>query len=188
MAELVDALDSKSSAVKACRFESDLGHQNMGRLTTYYEFKDNKLDPLLFGAYSYSYPGEHFSQPNHKTWQDEVLAAHPFRVSIHIDLLQNTVGSTPKGLGQFWADVRRWVERYAEGDCYIIHEDMSYKWYWGKGNPNEYDGKMSTVKHSYWHFNFEVDSDATAFSLIHSDKVVSVVSELPGQPKMRELW
>lgn len=86
---------------------------------------------------------------------------------------------------RFWIDLRKLVERQMEGDVVYWYKSKDYKWCWNRDSAkSEYDRKYSDVRHGYWHFDFEFDSDRTIFALAHGSMMSDVeVEEIDGMMK-----
>lgn len=99
----------------------------------------------------------------HRDWKKDVKESYPYEAFVHCDELDGHFYQSDFG---FWVDMRRWVERCAAGDIIIDYENMGYKWWWNKDATNyEWSKKTTDIKHGYWHFYFETDSDLKMFVL-----------------------
>jgi hypothetical protein len=105
-----------------------------------------------------------------QSWRFNPVEDYPYIVYIHYDNLDPYDNMTLDNNG-FWLDLRRWVERQAAGDLLVDYENKNYRWWWNKDAKAEYQKKYSEVKHGYWHFYFECESDLQMFILMHGRMV-----------------
>lgn len=122
-----------------------------------------KLDPCMY--FSNAYLG--MNNEYKFTIEDD----YPYVATIHIEVLEDPRQESTR---KFWIDLRKWVERSCTGDVLYKYERLDYSWWWNRDAKREWDKAYSQVKHGYWHFYFEVESDFTMFALMHGDKFTKV--------------
>lgn len=103
----------------------------------------------------------------HWRWSFNVDDEYPHMAAIHRDVIDDEYSND----NTFFVDLRRWVERQAEGDVIFQYKNMSHKWWWNKEATTNWDKKFSDIRHGYWFFNFESESDLAMFALMHGEKL-----------------
>lgn len=118
-----------------------------------------KIDPCMY--FSKAYLGMN------NEYKFNVEDDYPYVANIHIEVVEDPKQESTR---KFWIDLRKWVERTCSGDVLFEYKRMDYRWWWNREAKSEYQKEYSQVKHGYWFFYFEIESDYTMFSLMHSEK------------------
>ena len=142
-----------------------------------------KLISILDFGTTYN-PRLYFPEPEHIPYSvngrggyEPVSAAiereYKFIALIQVEHLEPT--------SRWWIDLRKLVERQMEGDVIYWYNSLDYRWCWNReAAQNEYQRKYSNVRHGYWHFDFEFDSDRTVFALTYGEMISETESEETG--------
>lgn len=93
-------------------------------------------------------------------WRFDVQKTYPHTLYSHIQTVNE------EDLGYF-IDLRRFVERNAQGDVIYSSINLSYKWCWNLNDAKgDWDRKYSDVSHGYWVLNFENREDMAMWQLM----------------------
>lgn len=101
-------------------------------------------------------------------WEFDVEKEYPHIAAIHSDTINDDFGETDH---TFFVELRRWVERNGAGDVIFQYKNMGHKWWWNKDSTTSWDRKYSDIKHGYWFFYFESETDLGMFALMHGEKL-----------------
>lgn len=125
-----------------------------------------KRDPDLY------FKNSRFTRYNGDKWEFSVEEEYPHIAAIHRDIFYDCYNNN-----EFFVELRRWVERRCEGDLIIDYKTMNYRWWWNRDAKTEWSREFTEIRHGYWIFYFESESDLHVFGLMHGEKI-SQIQEL----------
>lgn len=109
-------------------------------------------------------PKEFFSNASYDSYRErwifDVSATYPHILYSHIQTVDEEDPC-------YLLDLRRYVERKAQGDVIYSNIDLTYKWCWNlKSAKGDWDRKYSNISHGYFVLNFENKDDLVMWRLM----------------------
>ena len=123
-------------------------------------------DPRLYFKRAY-----HARRGDKWRWEFDVKEEYPHFVTIHRDIITDNYDNDDH---TFFVELRRWVERVAEGDVIFEYRNMGHKFCFNPDKQYSWDKHYSEIKHGYWYFYFESGVDLSMFTLMHGEKLSKV--------------
>jgi hypothetical protein len=138
--------------------------------------KDRKHNPRLYFKKTW------YGVYNSEELQFNIEEEYPHVFTIHRDYYYNALNAYGDN-NTFLVELRRWVERTCAGDLILDYKHMNYRWWWNREAKNEYQKEYTEVKHGYWYFYFEYESDLIIFKLKYSEAYSTIKKYHPDYGK-----
>ena len=102
----------------------------------------------------------------------DIKVTYPFEIYMHEDTYGKEINN------EILIELRRFVERRANGDVILSHNDLSHVWCWNADTAKgEWDRSYSDIRHRYIVLNFECEEDLITWKLMYPDYVTDQMSE-----------
>ena len=159
----------------------------MARLIQLREFNRSEdstgdLNPLWY------FPDAYWEYNNRRICKFTIESGYPVAIAMHQDRFNDQIWQsfsrrdsytvTP---GQLRMEIRRWVERNLSTDVILEQIEMNYR-LWNRKS-KDYHCNFEDIKHGYYLFHFETESEAMMFRLKFSEHIDEMQPVNP-----RETW